>query len=365
MQRDVLESILSSALWAPTGDNCQPWSFVWSNNRLAIYHDEERAEHAFNHENLASYLSLGTLLRYIRIAASQHQLSVKVEPVFQKDAHKSLWAFLSFVADADVLPSPLFPFLSKRVSDRRLYEGGALQDAQKNTLESLVQQHPGVGVHFCDPADPEIVQYIQQSDDFMWQNNSAFFHVLKWMRLTEKEVEKYRDGMPAKSLGVSHDQVMTLRLLQKWPGLYSVLKILGMPTVAKWQLAKQVRSSGTLILISRKQPFGATDLVGVGEAAVEIWLTLTSMNQSVQLLSLATFYLIRHLSDNWNGDYSVKDRAFFDSGHKLLKGKFKLHDDQIPVWIMRTGKTTKPYPDHWRTVRKPLNELLTYELNAR
>ena len=74
----AIERIVQAAAQAPSGDNCQPWRFVWDGKTLTIGHDEERARHGFNRVNHASCLSLGCVLESIHIAASGEKLRVHI-----------------------------------------------------------------------------------------------------------------------------------------------------------------------------------------------------------------------------------------------------------------------------------------------
>ena len=57
---DIQESVRAGLL-APSGDNCQPWRFVWDGRQLEIHFLPERAESLYdvNHSASAAWRDVG------------------------------------------------------------------------------------------------------------------------------------------------------------------------------------------------------------------------------------------------------------------------------------------------------------------
>ena len=63
--------LVSSAVLAPSGGNCQPWKFVWSaDGRLRCLHDAARSASFLDFEHRAAYLALGAAVENVVIAAA-------------------------------------------------------------------------------------------------------------------------------------------------------------------------------------------------------------------------------------------------------------------------------------------------------
>ena len=95
------------AIRAPSGDNCQPWSFTWDGTELEVVHLEQRAKHVLNPHNTASLISLGAIVESLHLAASDDgfETSCDIMPRSQWEKHAA--ARLSFAPSA----SPLMPTL--------------------------------------------------------------------------------------------------------------------------------------------------------------------------------------------------------------------------------------------------------------
>ncbi|MDI6789725.1 MAG: nitroreductase family protein [Thermodesulfobacteriota bacterium] len=40
--KDILLKIVEAGIWAPSGDNCQPWRFTWNSQKLLLLNVPER-----------------------------------------------------------------------------------------------------------------------------------------------------------------------------------------------------------------------------------------------------------------------------------------------------------------------------------
>src|SRR6476660_2461505 len=101
-----IHGIVSAAMTAPSGDNCQPWTFHWDGQSLTIRHQNDRARHVLNRHNHASLLSLGCVLELIRIAASHEKMEADVALGSLDAAQNASWAVLRFRESA-IMPDPL------------------------------------------------------------------------------------------------------------------------------------------------------------------------------------------------------------------------------------------------------------------
>ena len=74
--------LVSSAVLAPSGGNCQPWRFVWSaEGRLRCLHDVDRSASFLDFEHRAAYLALGAAVENVVIAAAAIGLEAGVVPL--------------------------------------------------------------------------------------------------------------------------------------------------------------------------------------------------------------------------------------------------------------------------------------------
>jgi hypothetical protein len=95
LERAQVERLLAGAMTAPSADNCQPWTFQWTGRELAVRYDRERGQHHINHGLHAAYITLGSLLEALSMAASAEAL--RTEETLQLETPESAtWATVRF-----------------------------------------------------------------------------------------------------------------------------------------------------------------------------------------------------------------------------------------------------------------------------
>ena len=105
---EAIYRIVEAAMQAPSGDNCQPWRFEWNGHELCVSHNEEKARHAFNRANHASYISLGCVLESISIAASHENLKA-VYALSHEALKESISAVITFTLGPKLWPPAPVP----------------------------------------------------------------------------------------------------------------------------------------------------------------------------------------------------------------------------------------------------------------
>ena len=76
---EVFKKILSFAVYAPSGDNMQPWKFVIEQEALYIYNCPEKDPTLYNYKQRAALISHGALMENINIAASSYGFSASFD----------------------------------------------------------------------------------------------------------------------------------------------------------------------------------------------------------------------------------------------------------------------------------------------
>ena len=65
--RQVIEEILNLAVWAPSGDNCQPWRFEATDNKINIFNVPHKDQALYNFRQSGSLVAHGALVENILI----------------------------------------------------------------------------------------------------------------------------------------------------------------------------------------------------------------------------------------------------------------------------------------------------------
>ncbi len=350
-----IEDIITVALKAPSGDNCQPWKFQIEGQKLFVFHDEARATHQLNRKNHASFMALGSLLEAMQIAASVHHLKTETKLIFEQHGSLSLWAEVSFLLSNQII-DPLVETISIRCTDRRLYKKGDLDAQLIQQLMDLNKRYPGCALHLKKDSSHQFINYLLGSEKFLWTNKRIVKDLFQWIRFSENEVKSKSDGMSLLNIGVNIAEAFLLRFIRKFPQLPRMLWPLGFKQKITTDLRKSIESSAGLICFSVNE-VSPVSLCHTGRMAYRVWLLLNSHSFGVQPLSFSSTSLGDLVSGAFHSDASEEEIQHFSEGLKIVRDNFDLKSDEIPVWIFRTG-LSKPLPNDHRTPRLPLHEIL-------
>ena len=158
-----IKEILNIAVWAPSGDNSQPWRFEVRNEKLYIFNIPDRDNPILNFKQSGSYVAHGGLIENISIASPHFGYSANVS-LFPDAQNKDLVASVSF-ENTDKKDHPLFNYIKQHtmafrdiikddndfneISDEvtiSVLNPTTIYDIQYNDTD------PGTGQHDCYPS---------------------------------------------------------------------------------------------------------------------------------------------------------------------------------------------------------------------
>ena len=195
----VRKAILHYASLAPSGHNSQPWSVkIKSQNEWIICADPKRRLPAVDPNNREVLLSIGAFAENLTIAAGTFGLQAEME-VIARDT-----------IDPDIIKISLKPASSvdyplQRISRRMTVKHGFLSDEIKtedvNALSKPLKGH----LHYF-PAGTEHAQCIQEGtiENFrvQAQRDEAQRELVQWLRLSDRDAERYRDGLTVEGMEI-------------------------------------------------------------------------------------------------------------------------------------------------------------------
>ncbi|MCB0415703.1 MAG: hypothetical protein KDD50_15295, partial [Bdellovibrionales bacterium] len=220
-----IQSIVRMGLSAPTGDNAQHWRFTWNDQTLAIFYVKELGEHALNNNHHATYLSLGCLLESMSISASSFSLEVSYQLCTECEEDKPI-ALLTFNRSFKKT-DPLVSEVLRRQTVRGALSREKMSAELKLLLDREVEKFENCRLAIYDEKDKQLLDYLLFCDELMWKNKKVSVDLLKWVRLSEKEISETRDGMPWQTLEVNTVERFMLRLFRVYPSVISLLWYLG------------------------------------------------------------------------------------------------------------------------------------------
>ena len=368
LTEEQIRRIVAAAGQSPSGENCQPWTFRWDGRTLCVLHDPVRAAHSLDCANNSSFLTLGCLLESIRVAASVEGLATVGHlslPVPAGAASPdpsgvpTVWAEVTF-AENRAGPDPLAEWLPRRCTDRRLYEGGSAADPVFSAISEDAAQFGNCSVYFQGDYSPELLGYLQEAETYIWRHEAAHRDLMKWMRFSRREEEATRDGLPWRSLAVNYPQSRVLRLCRSFR-IQGVLNKTGFLWQIQRMLKRQVESSAALLCITVAAP-GSENLVEAGRLGLRAWLRLNRCGYGVAPMSIASGSVYNATSGALPPDARPEFVLLFRRGLALLRRTFRFSEEEIPVWMFRSGRSPT-LPERARARRLPLEKIFTRSLS--
>lgn len=351
MDKAVRTQILDLARWAPNIDNAQPFYFRWSEDCLWVLRDEGRDRKRGNAGHIASYVGLGCLLEYVRIAASGSDLRGEFELPGEPSGEEGRWAEVRFTPGAPA--DPLLPGLRLRASDRRLYQGGRLDAPVFSEIREDLGRIPEVRLSFVEEPGPRLMNYLMAAEAHLWLDKHMLPEMLSWVRWTRAEAERTRDGMPWRSLAVSYPVSRLMYLVSKSSLVRRIVRWSGGPLRAQQEnLKAQVASSAALGGLTVREP-RPDNFVEAGRAFVRAWLRLNLAGYGVQVMASPALHALQSDLGILPHDVPESSRRVFSRGREILLRSFQAQQDDFPVWMFRTGRSPA-LPENMRTRRRSL-----------
>jgi hypothetical protein len=357
LNNEHIQQVVATAMFSPSGDNSQPWTFEWDGNTLNVIHQESRASHPLNPAGIASMISFGCVLEAIAIAASEFHCSSSFT-LGDFPAGDSSWAQVRF-GPSTCARDPLSDVISQRTTDRRFFKKG---DLPVTTLQSIADKwqhiYTPARIHWTSALEGELTEYIIDAEKIMMTHPDILPAVFKWVRLTQKQAHLTRDGLTWRNLGMKIWEIPTMVLIREFPSLVKFFSTFTVPQHGT-RIRKQLQSSAGVVLISIPAVKGSfKDVVQAGRLMMRTWLSLTQLNYGVQPLTLCTHPIYWARQGLLDAEFQ-KIAHIYETGNKLLQRVFSLPSDRLPIWMIRTGRST-PLPERMRTFRRPVEQTLKY-----
>ncbi len=281
----VIEEIIDSARWAPSGDNAQPWRFqITGEDSLIVHIANESGRNVYEYrDGEPTILSAGILLETLRIAASCFQR--RLDWRYRGRDGSTYWIEVRFARDHAIAPDPLSSYVSLRSVNRWPYHLRALRQTDKQALETALGNRVTIDWHESAGARWRIARLVGKATDIRLRIPEAF---AVHQRIIDWKSNLSPTGIPAAAIGLDD---MTLRIM-KW----------AMQTWSRTKRLNRVAGTGAAVLqmdylpglfnaayfTIRMNPKGSSPeervqaLLETGQAIQRFWLTATKLGLAVQ-----------------------------------------------------------------------------------
>ncbi len=291
--RELLQNILATAVYAPSGDNAQPWEFEIKNDELYIFNKPGSDGTLYNFKERGSYVGHGAVVENIVLLALRAGYVASVEPF---PGLSNCTAKISFIKTPAV-SEPLCDEIKKRTTNRKPYDAIPLQPAHRAALTEAIKAYPTINLTLIE--DKETVQKVSEilslNERIMMENRTIhdfLFNIIRW----SSEEEKKCAGLNVLTMELPPPVRFLFKyVLCHWE-LVRILNFFGFSKLIPLQTRDLYASSSAIGIFTIPSEDDALYLA-TGRALQKLWLTATSLGISVQIVT-AIPYLAQRVRAN-------------------------------------------------------------------
>jgi hypothetical protein len=335
-----IEAIIAAGIQAPSGDNLQPWRFVISGNKIAIFGILEK-----DYENkllvtneFALYSAHGALIENLVIAASHFKY--KADVVLFPDPSDHL-----HTADIVLTPgegggkreSVLYSTIVQRSTDRNPYASSPIPLAAKEALQRIPSEL-GIDARVLFAEGERLIRKVASgvvaqvvllfSHKLL---HDEFYHTIRWNR---KAVDESRDGLDILTLELSFfNWFMFKYILRPW-FFVKTLSLVGIQYIAaeieSLLLYRHAGAYCAIVLPNETRE----DYIKAGRILERVWLSATQYGLSIQ--PTQAIILLKKTLDVRPEQYTASHSRLIVAKRKMIDEAFDLKGEHI-LYLFRIG----------------------------
>jgi len=207
-ETDIRRIVLSYAILAPNPHNKQPWIVdLTGPNSFDLYVDQSRLLPETDPPFRQVHIGQGTFLENAALAAASRGYAVDIVyfPAGQygntKVADKPV-ASLTLTKDASARVDPLFAQITKRQSNKRVYDDLPVSAAQLAELAGSIN-HPGFGLSNEAAMRGKLADIARQAMQIETSDKARDAETIAMFRFNDEEQARFRDGFGVAQSGMS------------------------------------------------------------------------------------------------------------------------------------------------------------------
>jgi len=349
---NILE-IIQAGIAAPSVDNCQPWFFSTENNIITIEMDHKRADFFGDANYAAAYITFGSVIENMAIASLHCGFDAKIK-YFPEGITSNKIAQIQLLRDSKT-SSSLYDSIYRRHTNRNPYREKPLPPETREAFSNLRVSFPGAQLFLIEAKEKikKIAGLIKKVETIIYGHKQLHSDLFKWIRWSDHETIKTKDGLPIKALQISFPQEIGLKFISSWKRMH-LLNTFGASNLAadySYRLALKSAALG-FITMEHNRP---EDYIDGGRFFQRLWLTATSENLSLHPLGALIFFLSKFRLNGGEG-FAPKQRQILRYVHDALCDLFPIKNDTGLIMLFRIGYAAAPPTA--RALRRPVSEVL-------
>ncbi|MES2436945.1 MAG: nitroreductase family protein [Patescibacteria group bacterium] len=335
---DKIRLILNQAVFAPSGDNSQPWKFTLNANKLKIYNLPNKDHPLLNFQQRGSYIAHGALVENINILSSGFGLKADFK-FFPKSDEKDLIAIVDFTNASVRTDHELASSIILRHTNRKAYKSTEIElDIQNYILEC---KYPNSNLNLHWISNRKQIEKISIASSKMEkialetkELHHNFFKDIIW---NKNDYKSGKEGLYIKTLELPIIIEKIFKFLKYWP-IAKMLNTLGFSSLAAFGNSKLYSKSGAYIAISSKSTT-QIDYIQCGILMQNLWLRTTNKGLSLQPVS-GIIFIAQRLLLGLPLKLTKENAKLAINQYQVIKNEFNINNDEV-LMIFRVGYTDK------------------------
>ena len=332
--KEVIKQILTTAAYAPSGDNSQPWRFEVHNSNIKQFSIPGKDNPTFNLKERGSFIAHGAVIQNIVLLSQNFGYEAKVN-LFPDNQNLNLVAEIDLIEKNIDGDKNISAIIKKRETNRNPFEKQALKTEHKNQFEKIARTEPEVKFLLIEDKNKiiQIAESASAAERTMLQFrplHKDFFDLIRWNKAEESE-KKY--GMLIDTLELQPPQKIIFRWFSNWD-LSGILRKINLPKIIAKENSK-IYSSGPAIGALVIPDDSPKNYIKTGMLLQKIWLKATELGISIQPIA-GVLYLARRLNDSGMPGLSTELTNLINMSSKKIYDCFNITNGIISM-LFRLG----------------------------
>lgn len=330
------KKILDVAVYAPSGDNAQPWQFKFDDNGISLFNLPERDATLFNFRQRGSYIGHGAVVENIIIAAAMFGYIGKVQP-FPGIPNCTARITLETGASRSEL---LYTAITDRVTNRKPYDKKPFNPNHRNAIHDSVKGYPDVKLKIAENRDELefLARSVSLSERLIMENRLLHDSLYSMVRWSLKE-EQIKPGLYIKTMEFSPPQRTLFRLLRRW-SIVRTLNAIGLSRLIPKQSSQVYAASSAIGALILKHDTDQ-EFLSAGRAFQRLWLTATNLDLSIQPIT-AIPYLAQRIFAGEAQAFSPRHIQLIREAYRDISQIFGLDQKENIAMLFRIGYDGAP-----------------------
>ncbi len=340
-----IRTIVSDAVMAPSGENCQPWRFSLKDNVLTVFNVPDADRSVYNFKQKGSYFAHGALIENAFVSAAHHGYHIDLK-YFDPENEQNCVSELTFIKKEenhnsdDFNYSTLYAFIRQRCTNRKEHTAVKLSHQQKEELNRAATYKGISCLKITDSISDlrQLGEAIAINDQVIFENKGLhdfFYEHIIW----KDDEQKKSGGFYYKTLEFLPHQLKAVKLFKNW----SILSVLNKFTSVSKKIGienskKYINSGAIAIIVSNGN--SAIDYLNAGRLAQRVWLTATKLGLAVHPCT-GTIYFMENIKGGNKNIFSKEQIKTITEGYDKIDKVFNINDQTIPM-LFRLGFAKEP-----------------------